>query len=187
MLSPSLVSCGYCVPRHYGTATAGHMLRCVCVGGGGGRGGEFTPASSFWMPPVDSCNPACPLCDGRSRLRILPPPEATPAPLQLLESGVPFLWPPWRGKSHEAHQLDYEGFSCRNVAVAQHILSWQAVSLSFTNLVKQHLSLRLFCKSHRWLVAQPEFELRLSDSRAHKLKHQPVVPPLQVRIIYFHF
>ena len=84
-------------------------------------------------------------------------------------------------------QLDYEGFSCRNVAVAQHILSWQAVSLSFTNLVKQHLSLRLFCKSHRWLVAQPEFELRLSDSRAHKLKHQPVVPPLQVRIIYFHF
>lgn len=31
MLSPSLVSCGYCVPRHCGTATAGHMLRCVCV------------------------------------------------------------------------------------------------------------------------------------------------------------
>lgn len=156
----------------------------MCVGAGGG---EFTPASSFWMPPVDSCNPVCPLCDGRSRLRILPPPEATPAPLQLLESGVPFLWPPWRSKSHEPHQLDYEGFSHRNVAVAQHILSWQAVSLSFTNLVKQHLSLRLFCKSHRWLVAQPEFELRLSDSRAHKLKHQPMVPPLQVCIIYFHF
>ena len=56
MLSPSLVSCGYCVPRHCGTATAGHMLRCVCVCLVGG--GEFNPASSFWMPPVNSCNPA---------------------------------------------------------------------------------------------------------------------------------
>ncbi|CAN0000231.1 unnamed protein product [Rangifer tarandus platyrhynchus] len=101
------------------------------------------------MPAVNSCNPACPLCDGRSRFLILPPPEATPAPLQLLESGVPSLWPPWRGKIHAPHQLDYEGFSGRDVAVAQHILSWQAVSLSFTNLVKQHLTLRLFRKSHR--------------------------------------
>lgn len=39
--------------------------------------------------------------------------------------------------------------SRRDVAVAQYSLSLQAVSLSFTNLVKQHLSLMLFHKSHR--------------------------------------
>lgn len=32
--SLSLVSCGYCEPRHRGTATAGHMLRRVCWGRG---------------------------------------------------------------------------------------------------------------------------------------------------------
>ena len=57
MLSPSLVSCGYCVPRHCGMATAGHMLRCVCVRGEGGGAVNLPQPLPFGCPQLTPATP----------------------------------------------------------------------------------------------------------------------------------